>query len=247
MRKKKQILVIVFLSFSLILAGCTKTSRYSHFSEEDKSLSWETERERSFGDSDYSNLKTEEEVFSLLKDKYSLSIPMYYEDTKAMFDKMIPSETVKAGETKYLVSTRNKDLEFQTLYTFYKEKELQIIVETKLNYHYSIDQKRAYLKSQIVNVKIAPVSGKLPNDNLSELINEIGMSMKLPVKTVTDGLAGYEKKVKETTQPITDDYLPIISNTAGLKTSEGFLKEVAVVYDPDGTVREIYGEISDQM
>ncbi|PZL72804.1 hypothetical protein CI088_09920 [Enterococcus plantarum] len=248
MSKNKKIIGMIVCSFvlTIALAGCTKPERYEQFSKTDQSLSWTNKRERSFGDSDYSNLKTEDEAFDLLKDKYQLSIPTYYEDTKKLVNQMIPTKNIKAGENKYSVFARNKKLEFKTIYPFYKEKELELFAEVNLNYEYSVDQKQAYLQSQIIKITISKVKGKLPKDNLSELIRELGKNMKLPEKAIVSGVAGYEKRVKEAVEPITEDYLPVVSNSSGLKKNEEFLKEIAVVYDQEGTVREIYAEISEQ-
>lgn len=245
MSKNKKIIGSAALSFLLIFTGCTQLNRYDKFSKNDQSLSWVGERKRSFGDSDYSKVKNEKEAFNLLKEKYQLSIPNYYKETKKLINQTMSSENVKAGETKYSIFSRNEELQFKTIYTFYKEKELQILAEVGVNYKYSADKKQSYLKSQIVRIQIAPIKGKLPNDNLSEVIRKLGNKMKISKEKIDSGIAGYEKRVKETAIPITEDYLPIISNSAGLRKNEEFLKEIAIVYDQDGTVREVYAEISE--
>ncbi|WP_086314601.1 hypothetical protein A5821_002184 [Enterococcus sp. 7F3_DIV0205] len=234
------------LFFLLVISGCTKTSRYEHFSKADQTLSWTGNQTRSFGDSDNSGLKTEKDAFELIKEKYKLGIPAYYEETKKLLTKEIPSKEVQQRQTTYSVFAKNKELEFRTLYTFYKEKELQIIVEVTFNYTYSADRKEAYLKSQLINIKIAPINETLPNNNLADLIKGIGQNMKLAENKINSGLAGYEKKIKEDKEPVTADYLPVISNASGLKKEQEFLKEIAVVYDQNGTFRELYAEISDQ-
>ncbi len=48
------------------------------------------------------------------------------------------------------------------------------------------------------------------------------------------------------TQPIIEDYLPVISNASRLKSGQEFLKELAVSHDQNGIFREFYTEISDQ-
>ncbi|WP_430607180.1 hypothetical protein IGJ55_000311 [Enterococcus sp. AZ170] len=249
MSKNRKISGVILFSLGLIIAltGCTESQRYERFSKVDQSLSWVDKRERSFGDSDFSKIKTEKEAVDLLKEKYQVSIPAYYKETEKLINQIIPSETVKPGENIYSIFARNKELRFITSYPFYQEKELQIIAEVTFYYAYSVEKKQVYLKSQSVYVKIAQPGGKLPNDNLSDLILQLGKNMKIPEKTIENGLAGYEKRVKETVEPITIDYLPVVSNASGLKKNEEFLKEIAIVYDMSGTVREVNTEITDKM
>lgn len=247
MRYKEQLLRLVILVALLSIAGCCKADRYASFSKMDQTLSWFNERNRSFGDADYSTINEEEDAFRILREKYKVEIPSYYERTKKMLGKELTSNSVQRGTTKYAVFSRDKELEFRTIYPFYRGEELQVFSEVVLTYSYSVDQKQAYLKSQVVTVKISPVKGNLPNNNLKELLEAIGKNMKIPENQITSGIAGYEKKVKETEMPITDDYLPIVSNAGGLDKETEFLKEIAAVYDEAGTFRELYAEISDQI
>lgn len=246
MNKKQYLLTFTLIALLVIIGGCGEEDRYTQFSNEEKALGWSGERTRSFGDADYSTIGSEAEAFDLLQKKYKVIIPTYYEETKKMLIKEIPSKIVHSGEAKYAIFARNKELEFRTIYPFYKGEVLQVFSEVVLTYVYSIDNEQAYLKSQIVTTKISSIKGNLPNDNIKELIEAIGKNMKVPEKQIVSGLTGYEKRVKETEKKITDDYLPIISNTSGLDREKEFFKEIAIVYDEDGTFRELYAEISDQ-
>ncbi|WP_086315517.1 hypothetical protein A5821_003002 [Enterococcus sp. 7F3_DIV0205] len=246
MSQKKRSMSLMILVLLLVLIGCGKTDRYAGFSQAEHALSWSSERNRSFGDADYSKIEKEAKAFDLLQDKYNVTVSNYYETTKHTLTKELTSKTVKLGAVQYAIFARNKELEFRTLYPFYRGEELQVFSEVILTYAYSVDQAQTYLKSQIVTVKIAPIKGTLPNDNQRELITAIGKNMKLPEKKLETGLAGYEKRMKESENPITDDYLPIVSNTSGLDKEQEFLKEIAAVYDEVGTFRELYAEISDQ-
>ncbi|MGX7414074.1 hypothetical protein [Enterococcus caccae] len=208
---------------------------------------WTGERSRPFGDFDYSKIKTEAEALDLLQEKYKVQVPEYYEITKKTLLDELSSKTVIPKEALYSIFSQNKELVFKTLYPFYKEKELQVFAEVVLTYTYSADRKEAYLKSQIININIAPVKGELPNKNVSELIEVLGKNMNISEKEINSGLAGYEKQVKETKSIITTDYLPVVSTSRGLNTDKDFLKEIAVGYDPSGTLREFHAEVSDQM
>ncbi|MDA9471199.1 hypothetical protein [Enterococcus sp. 5H] len=245
MMSKKTNIGIALLMCLFIFAGCGSSDRYAKFSKEDQQLSWQGEHKRSFGDSDYSKIETEAEAFSLVKDKYQLAIPSYYEESKKLIEDEIPSEKVKQGETLYSVFTREKELSFQTTYTFYEEDELQIMADVTLNYEFSKKQEQAYLRSQIVSIKVVQVKGQLPNDNVGELIQNMGQTMKFSDETIATGLAGYELQVDEATSPITTEFLPVVQNTNNIDKDTEFTKIIAVSYDVDGTLREIYGEISD--
>lgn len=242
---KKMNIGIAVLMCLFIFAGCGSSDRYAKFSKEDQPLSWQGERKRSFGDSDYSKIDTEAEAFRLVKDKYKLGIPDYYEETKKMLEKEIPSEKVKQGETRYSVFTKERELAFQTTYTFYEEDELQIMADVIVNYEFSKKQEQAYVRSQIVSIKVVQVKGQLPNDNVSEFIQNMGQNMHLSDEKIATGLAGYELQVDEATSPITTEFLPIVQNTNNIDKEAEFTKIIAVSYDVDGTLREIYGEISD--
>ncbi|MBP2097409.1 hypothetical protein [Enterococcus rivorum] len=247
MRRKNIVLSVFVFCFLLMISACGQVNRYKKFSKDDQNLSWSGKRKRSFGDSDYSNLKNEKEALALLQDKYQLVLPEYYEATKKMLGKELTSDTVKEGTAKYSLFTRNKELKFHTIYPYYKGEELQAFSEVIITYAYLIDKEQAYVKSQVVTVKISQINGKLPNDNLNELIKAVGTNMKLTDKQITSGLAGYDLKIKESKTPITDDYLPIVSNSSGLYKDQELLKEIAAVYDQSGNFRELYAEVSDQI
>lgn len=242
---KKAGIVTTLLMCLLVFVGCGEKDRYADFSKEDQQLSWQGERKRSFGDSDYSKIETEAEAFSLVKDKYQLGIPDYYEETKKLIENEIPSDKVKQGETLYSVFTKEKELSFQTTYTFYEEDELQIMADVTLNYEYSKAQEQAYLRSQTISIKVVQVKGQLPNNNVDELIQSMGQNMQLPDEKIANGLAGYDLQVDEAKTPITEAFLPVVKNTDNLDKEKEFTKIIAVSYDVDGTLREIYGEISD--
>lgn len=242
--KKK--LVFILLGLLVVLGGCATTERYTDFSKTDQSLVFSGQRKRSFGDSDYSTIKTEKEAYKLLIDKYNVTIPTYYNQTKHLLEKRLTSSKVRMGEADYSVYARNKELEFRTLYCFYDGSELQAFSEVVLTYAYLADYEQAYLKSQLVTIKVVPAKGKLPNDNIHEIIHDLGKNMKLSETKVDQGLLQYDKRVKKRNAPITDDYLPIVTNANELEKSKELLKEIAVSYDQDGTLREIYAEISDQ-
>lgn len=233
------------LMLLFVFSGCSKAGKYDDFSKEDQALSWQAERKQTFGNSDYSKIATEKEAFQLVEEKYKLHIPAYYEETKKLIANEIPSDTVKPGETVYAVFARNKELNFQTRYTFYKEEELQIVSEVTLNYEYSETSSLAYLRSQTISIKIAPVNGVLPNDNLPGLVEKMGENMNIPTEKIKSGLAGYEKQVKESTSPITEEFLPIVTNQESIDKKNTFNKLIAVSYDTNGTVRELYAEISE--
>lgn len=243
----KKVIMSLVVSLLFIMAGCMGKGRYAQFSKDEQSLSWIKKQGESFGDSDYSALKNEKEALDLLQETYQLTVPTYYKKTKKILENELSSETVHLRTPSYAVFARNKELEFQTIYPFYKEEKLQVIAQIDCAYNYSVEQRTAYLKSQIVTIKVAPRKGTLPQNNLSELIQRLGKNMKLPDNVIADGMADYEKKVTEATKPITDNYWPIISNADEFKKNKEFFKEIAVVYDQDGTAREVYAELSDQM
>ncbi|MGX7149942.1 hypothetical protein [Enterococcus ureasiticus] len=245
MSKRKSMMGILTLMLLFVFSGCSKAGRYDDFTKEEQALSFQTKRKQTFGNSDYSKIATEKEAFQLVEEKYKLGIPAYYEETKELIANEIPSDTVKPGETLYAVFARNKELNFQTRYTFYKEEELQVVSEVSLNYEYSEENNLAYLRSQTVSIKIAPVNGGLPNDNLNRLVEKIGTNMNISNEKIMSGLAGYEKQVKESTSPITEEFLPIITSQKRANKNEAFNKLIAVGYDTNGTVRELYAEISE--
>ncbi|WP_430602843.1 hypothetical protein IGJ02_000150 [Enterococcus sp. DIV0724b] len=247
MRNKKLQIGIILAIILVITVGCKQSSRFDHFSKEEQTLSWSGERTRSFGDADYSTIKNEGEAIEILKNKYKVMLPTYYGKTKKILEKEIPSVTVKSGKTKYSIFARNKELEFRLLTPFYKGDELQVFSEMVLTYTYSVDQEQTYVKSQIVNIKITPIKGTLPNDNVKDLVKALGKNMNLSDQQLVSGLAGYEKRIKGTTTPIKDDYLVIASNANVLDKKQEFLKEISAVYDEEGTFRELYVELSDQL
>ncbi|WP_430603141.1 hypothetical protein IGJ02_000497 [Enterococcus sp. DIV0724b] len=246
MTERKQLLRVVILITLLGIVGCKKAERYAQFSNEDQAMSWSEEREKTFGDYDYTKIKTEKDAFDILQDKYKVLIPTYYKEMNKTLSNNLTSKTVQLKGTNYAIFARNKELDFQAVSSFYRGNELQAFSEINLKYVYSLEKKEAYLKSQTVSIKIAPVKGKLPNNNETELIEAIGKNMKMSDKQISEGIAGYEKQVKESNERLTSDYTPVVSNSNDFNKSKEFLKEIAVGHDQEGTLREIYAEISDQ-
>ncbi|OJG74781.1 hypothetical protein RV12_GL002198 [Enterococcus quebecensis] len=191
-------------------------------------------------------MKTEEEAFKVLKNKYKVAIPPYYEQAKKLVAKDITTDAVQPGETKYLILARDKEVEFRTVYTFYQEEKLQTMAVINFYYTFSSDAKKARLERQVVNIKIAPANGKLPKDNYKEITQDLGALMKLPEPTISEGIQGFEKQIKESGKQFKNESVAIVTNSVGLNKNEELAKSISAIYDGGGNLKEIYAEIWDQ-
>ncbi|MGX7150136.1 hypothetical protein [Enterococcus ureasiticus] len=244
-KKQKKLISILIVGLVWVFVGCSKPSIHEKLSKDDQTLSYISEREKNFNNADYLDLKTEDEALEIVKDKYKLSIPKSYEQFKEVLTRTFDSEGVEAGESKYSVFSKDGELEFRTIYPFYEKEKLRFITRVSLIYEFLGQTKQVRLKRQEVNVVSAIGNDPFLQKKLYPLTQDIAGIMKLPEGLTKDGIAGYEKQIKELQDPIRNDSVAIVTNTVGINENEELAKSISAIYNNLGEFKEVNAEISD--
>lgn len=237
MNKKKWInfLFLIVASLSIMAACSSKEDPYKAFSKEEQQLTWLGDREKSFGESDYVEI-SKEEALEVMKKKYQLEIPKFYEEAAKILTSELFSEQPKAT-----ILARGNELTFSTIYTEVQEEEIVLLGRIIFVYELLGNAKQVRLKRQ--NVKIVAVD--LSKEKIPPLTKEFAGLMNFSEKTVTDGLLGYEKQLKDSWESMKGKYTSIVTNRIGLNTQEELSKAIRVSYGKTGHLEEFYVEMAD--
>lgn len=248
MMKKKQAIYwrhfFAVVMIGLFLTGCTKADKYAQLKEEDKQLVVTQEREKPFGEFEYVDI-TQEEGLDLMEDKFDLPLPDYYSQMDQFVQKYFETKTIQQGKTHSVLYANVNTLNFRTIYTFYKEKELALAFIVDLDYSFSADEKIALLEKQAFNLKIAPVDGSLPQDNFDELI--YGLAEVMKIDGIDSYLAGYKKQITGVEEQLGNQRIRLFDNAEKKEKNKELSKEIVVIYDSGSTFREINAIIQDDI
>ncbi|MEI5993774.1 hypothetical protein [Candidatus Enterococcus mansonii] len=244
MKLKIFIAITMFCSL-LAVTSCSNSNPHAQLPKKDQQIVWSGARERSFGDSDYVDLSSKDEAMKVMKDKYKLSIPDYYEKAIKTIDSSLSSETVKADKLQYLIYAKNEDLELRTIYPFYEGENLKFVAIVSLKYKFLRETKKARLRIQAVDIKNASSDQEFPKDKVILLAKELGSIMRIDNSLIKSGIKGYEKQIKEANRQFSNESVPVVSNRTGLDKDKELGKSISALYDGFGKLTDVYAEISD--
>jgi len=223
--------------FLLFFVGCTSKSETTpSLSSADKKLVWVGDRSDVFGTYSYKKITTLEEAQKIVEDKFSLSLPGFYETTQKLLAENNFLKTYTNQQTSYDIEVDMNSLNFyQTSY--YGSDAIPSLVKSVIQITYVVDTDLKQVKTTNERITIETVPSEVPNfyQMLPDLSKQMARILGNKIDTRIDDI--FAKNTKhDDSQLLTS--VELFSENSSLK------KEMSIGYNNQGFLTKWYSNVS---
>lgn len=234
---------LLFLLFVLIaLSGCAEPNGHKTLNALNQPLAWQGEREKPFGQYDFGKLD-EQEFNKLLKEKFKVSLPEYYNDVTITLMKNLVKDQVSLDQAEYFIEAQGETLNLRIINQYKKEKELVFYTVANFDYLFDREQKQVTLKNQSIIVNDATKDGTFVKDDFNQLI--LGMGNVLNIRSLGKRLEDFNTLIEKEKDNLGNQVLFLYDDSITMKERNELQKVISVEYNQLGVMRNIYFRIID--
>lgn len=224
----------------LFFVGCTSKSETApSLSSADKKLVWVGDRSDVFGTYSYKKITTLEEAQKIVEDKFSLSLPGFYETTQKLLAENNFLKAYTSQQTSYDIEVDMNSLNFyQTSY--YGSDAIPSLVKSVIQITYEVDTDLKQVKTTNEHVIIETVSSEAPNfyqalpDLSKQMASALGYKMDA---TIDDFFAEHSEH---------DEKQSLTSVEVFTKNGENssLKKDMSIGYNNQGFLTQWYSNVT---
>lgn len=232
--KKVPVIVIFCLVF---LVGCTTNSEKNISEQKDDGASWSKKRTNLFSSLDYPEL-SKIEANKLMKEKFDLTMPLFFERSLALTQETLLLET----PAQYAIKSEAENLTIRGIVIGKKTTDQTYTGLAEAHFQVNQQKQQVYLTKQSIVIQCSASDNKLQGETVGLLLKRLGEAMELP--DLDQVMKQAEQKMVQTEDDGSSQMIEIYNDSEAAKKQQSASRILTIFYDETNLVKEIDGFIS---
>ena len=232
--KKVPAIVIFCLLF---LVGCTTGIEKNISEQKNDGVNWSKKRTNLFSSLYYPEL-SKIEANKLMKEKFDLTMPSFFERSLALTQETLLLET----PAQYAIKSEAENLTIRGIVIGKENSDPNYTGLSEAHFQVNQQKQQVYLTKQSIVIQCSASDNKLQGETVGLLLKRLGEAMELP--DLDQVMKQAEQKMVQTEDDGSSQMIEIYNDSEAAKKQQSASRILTIFYDETNLVKEIDGFIS---